>query len=409
MDASLAPERELSLAQAARQIEAELLALGLQSSLRALGNRVVSVQAEVGNSRAKVMGCGKGYAESARVGALYEALEHYLSDPALATDLSLLTPPDLSGVALDKDDLLNTLQDQPDCRIACRSYTAITDGTSFHYPIALTMPLYANDPLPTDTTDYRSLRRYSSNSGTAIGATRDEALLHGLNECVERDAISIFLLDHFYYQNATPLRRVQRLPTEEAVGRLWADAQAEIDVPIVLLDISTEFSTTTCLAFADTDHGLVGVFGAGTSLDPRHAASRALTELVQLHLNASESPLRDQLSKAERHLARFARLRRCMRFDPRHLLDTRPQKIIRLPTVDGACPLDQQIRQLADNLHQHGYMAGSSTLYRSEAGTTLVNVVVPGLERFYIVSSGNVVVPMARGRQRALAGATTDA
>ncbi|WP_238340412.1 hypothetical protein [Pseudomonas sp. SWRI92] len=121
MDASLAPERELSLAQAARQIEAELLALGLQSSLRALGNRVVSVQAEVGNSRAKVMGCGKGYAESARVGALYEALEHYLSDPALATDLSLLTPPDLSGVALDKDDLLNTLQDQPDCRIACRS------------------------------------------------------------------------------------------------------------------------------------------------------------------------------------------------------------------------------------------------------------------------------------------------
>ncbi|WP_420233284.1 YcaO-like family protein [Pseudomonas sp. ABY48] len=409
MDASPAPERELPLALAARQIEADLRALGLQSSLRTLGHRVVSVQAEIGNPQGKALGCGKGYIESARIGALYEALEHYLSNPAFATDLDLLTTADLNSVASGKDDLLNTLRDQPDSRIACRPYTAIHDGTSFPYPIALTMPLYANDPLPTDTTDYRSLRRYSSNSGTAIGATHDEAVLHGLNECLERDAVSIFLLDHFYYQNATPLRVVQHLPTDEALDRLWADAQAEIDEQIVLLDISTEFSVTTCLAFANTAHGQVSVFGSGTSLDPRHAASRALTELIQLHLNAREAPLREQLAKAERHLTRFARLQRCMRFDPRHLLDTRPQTITALPQSDGARPLAVQIQHLADNLHQHGYTVGSSTLYRSEAGTTLVNVVVPGLERFYIVSSGNVVVPMARGRERALAGAAIDA
>ncbi|MBI6620347.1 YcaO-like family protein [Pseudomonas corrugata] len=409
MDASLTPERELSLAQSTRQIEAELQALGLQSRLRTLGNRVVSVQAEIGDSRRKALGCGKGYAEQARVGALYEALEHYLSDPALAMDLTLATPTDLSAGVTGKDDLLDTLRDQPDRRIACRSYTTLDDGASFLYPVALTMPRYADDPAPDDTTDYRALRRYSSSSGTAIGATLDEAVLHGLNECLERDAVSLFLLDHFFYQNATPLRIVQRMPTDEAVGRLWVDAEAEVGAQIVLLDISSPFCATTCLAFADLSDRPVNVFGSGTSLDALHAASRALTELVQLHLNASEAPLRRHLSNAERHLAGFARLQRCMRFEPDHLLDTRPQEIITLPKTVEARPLKAQIRQLADDLQQHGYVAGVSTLYRSEVGTALVNVVVPGLERFYIVSSGNVVVPMARGRQRALAGTAAHA
>lgn len=409
MDACLTPERELSLVQSTRQIEAELQALGLQSSLRTLGNRVVSVQAEIGDSRRKALGCGKGYAEQARVGALYEALEHYLSDAAPATGLTLATPADLSAVMAGEDELLDTLRDQPDRRIACRSYAALNAGASFLYPVALTMPRYANDPVPDDTTDYRSLRRYSSSSGTAIGATLDEAVLHGLNECLERDAISLFLLDHFYYQNATPLRIVQRVPTDEAVGRLWADAEAEVGAQIVLLDISTPFCAATCLAFADLSDSPVNVFGSGTSLDALHAASRALTELVQLHLNASEAPLRRHLSNAERHLAGFARLQRCMRFEPGHLLDTRPQTISKLPKAVEARPLKAQIQQLADDLQQHGYRVGVSTLYRSEAGTTLVNVIVPGLERFYIVSSGNVVTPMARGRQRALVGAAAHA
>jgi ribosomal protein S12 methylthiotransferase accessory factor len=266
------------------------------------------------------------------------------------------------------------------------------------------MPRYPNAPLPADTTDYRSLRRYSSSSGTAIGATLDEAILHGLNECLERDAVSLFLLDHFYYQNATPLRIVQRMPSDEALGQLWADAQAEIGAEIVLLDISTEFAATTCLAFANLPGEPVNVFGSGTSITPLHAAHRALTELVQLRLNAREAPLRQYLSSAERHMAGFARLQRCMRFEPGHLLDTRTQQIITLPKAAEARPLKLQIEQLAGSLQQHGYTAGASTLYRSEAGTTLVNVVVPGLERFYIVSSGNVVVPMDRGRQRALVG-----
>jgi ribosomal protein S12 methylthiotransferase accessory factor len=409
MDLSLTPERQLSLPQAARQVEAELRTLALESRLRTLGNKVVSIQAEISGPQRSALGCGKGYAEQARIGALYEALEHYLSDPALVTDFRLLAPADLNDEISGTDELMKTLQEQPDCRTACRTYTALSDGTSFHYPIALTTPRYADAPLPADTTDYRSLRRYSSSSGTAIGATRDEAVLHGLNECLERDAVSIFLLDHFYYQNASVLRIVQHMSAEEALGRLWADAQAEIDAQIVLLDISTEFTATTCLAFALTSSKQPTVFGSGTSLDPRYAASRALTELVQLHLNASEAPVRAHLSKAERHLARFARLQRCMRFDPRHLLDTRPQRITLLSRNDDAGSLDVQIQRLADELQRHGYTAGCSTLYRSEAGTTLVNVVVPGLERFYIVSSGNVVVPMARGRKRARAGVAAHA
>ena len=60
--------------------------------------------------------------------------------------------------------------------------------------------------------------------------------------------------------------------------------------------------------------------------------------------------------------------------------------------------LDEQIRVIAHNVRSHNRELGISILYQTDSGTTLANVVIPGLERFYIVSTGNVVIPQARGQ-----------
>ncbi|AWM91523.1 hypothetical protein DJ564_12160 [Pseudomonas sp. 31-12] len=402
MDNFTRVERELTLAQAEKRIHAELENLGLRAEPRILGQKIVAVHvsASAGNQQGIARGAGKGYLHHAQVGALYETLEHHLSDHFSACDIHCIAPHYFSDSPLFFDDtVLSTLTDQPDALTACRTYTDIFKKTLFSYPVALCTPDYSRQPLEQDSTNYGVLRRYASNSGTAIGASYDEAVLHAANECIERDAVSLFLLEHFYYENRPVLRRVGRVADHEQLGQLWSDAEAEIGAEIILIDISTEFLPHTFLAFSTEPASHPRVFGSGSSISARHGAWRALTELVQLHHGASEPGLQHYLSNAQRHLSKFPRLLRCLQFDLYPLLTLCEQVTVDLPETINERPLAEQINLLAEDLHQHGRALGVTQLHQTSLGTTLVNVVIPGLERFFVVSSGNVVIPQARGRR----------
>ncbi|RON24912.1 hypothetical protein BK660_04390 [Pseudomonas brassicacearum] len=401
MEKFMVAERELTLAQAEQRILAELEGFGLHLDIRTIGSKIVATHASVStyNPRRRARGAGKGYANQARVGALYETLEHYLSDHCDTSIAHYIAPSCFSDDPLFNDDTALALIAKQNACTACRTYINPLNHSSFHYPIALCTPGYSNNILAPDTTNYRSLRRYASNSGTAIGASYNEAVLHAANECIERDAVSLFLLEHFYYENHPPLRRVARLPDDDVLGRLWSDAESEIGAEIVLVDISNEFLPRTFLAFSIGPCATPRVFGTGCSLMARHGAWRALTELVQLHHGAGEPELKHCLRNAERHLQNFPRLLRCLRFDLNPLLNRCEQQYVALTAMPDEQPLAEQIDLLAKDLQQHGRTLGISQLHQTRLGTTLVNVVIPGLERFFVVSSGNVVVPQARGRR----------
>lgn len=394
------PERERLLNMAHRQILHELTHLNLQADIDEYGERIAFIHVRLRSvlPERHSSGSGKGYREAALVGALYEALEHYLIEHHyLDTDTHYQSNRYFSQQDfLFDDSLLDIITQQMPCTLVCRHYSNPLDGKGFSYPLILTQPNYADTPLPDDHFDYRALRRYSSNSGTAIGATYDEAVLHGINECIERDAVSLFLLEHFYYAHDVSLRRVRPVDPASAVGRLWLDVENQLNAQVVVLDISSEFLAKTYLAFTRIGYPHACVFGSGTSLNPSHGLSRALTELVQLHLATRHPPVRKSLINAQRSLADFPRLQRCMLFDTRYLL-SRPYCWVGLPSEPPPQALAQQITCHAQNLREHGRELGVCTLYRSESGTTLANVVIPGLERFFIVGSGNVVVPQARG------------
>lgn len=399
MDRFTIAERELNLEQAEQRIRAELDGLGLSVDTRTLGRQIVATHVSVTDQHRTARGSGKGYPHHARVGALYETLEHYLSDPFNPSDIHYVAPRYFADAPLFADDtVLAPIVKQPNALTGCRTYTSALNDTSFSYPVALTTPGYSRQTLEQDTTNYGALQRYASNSGTAIGASYNEAVLHAANECIERDALSLFLLKHFYYEIHSPLCRVARMSTQDALGRLWLDAETEIGAEIVLVDISTEFLARTFLAFSTAPCAHPRVFGTGCSISPRHGAWRALTELVQLHHSASEPERRDYLSNAQRHLTKFPRLLRCLRFDLYPLLNLCEQQTVILPVAPDERPLAEQIGLLAEDLHRHGRTLGIAQLHQTTLGTTLVNVVIPGLERFFVVSSGNVVIPQARGR-----------
>ncbi|KMN13016.1 hypothetical protein TU86_15920 [Pseudomonas weihenstephanensis] len=223
--------------------------------------------------------------------------------------------------------------------------------------------------------------------------------MHAINECLERDALSLFLLHHFYYLHDQPLRMLKRPTAHEPLFQLWSDVEKELNTQVVVLDISSEFLARTFLAFTVPCTRPVALFGSGTSLCPEHAATRALTELAQMVLAAQQPDVARLLSLQNCHLAPFPRLQRCLQLDTDELLARAVTHCVQLPVAQPKQPVSEHIRRLAEDIRSHQKELGVSVMYQTALGTTLANVVIPGLERFYIVTSGNVVIPQARGLQ----------
>lgn len=403
---SIPEERQFSLAEAESRVMADLLELNLTQQTYVMGAGPCAVWTELYDVAGtfKTGGWGKGDLQAARVGALYESLEHLTthhdaSSGAVARPVTdvLASLPENEASALPG--LL--LADQRESAIACRSYRDLAGGAAFDYPVALSSPDYPDAPLPSDTFGYNALRRYSSNSGTAIGASLEEATLHALNESIERDAISLFLLTHFFHAGDAPLHvlGVDGLPDD--VAALHRKAAVLLDADICLLDISTGFGVTTCIALAHREDPVPRPFGAGASLNPAHAARRAITELLQCCLgqecsSAAIQPPAGSAADPSLALTPWPRLLASLTLDIEARLFSQQVVSSRIEERPQGT-IAEQIASIVDQLSRHSLRAGINVLRTTSIGTTVVNVVVPGLERFYLVSTGNVVAPGARG------------
>lgn len=403
---SIPEERQFSLPDAEQRIRTVFDALDIGTTTTFTGQSPCAALTELHDQSGKLLtgGWGKGPREAAVVGSLYEALEHLLLQRDASRDLQVrpveaLIP--LLGPALTRYLPGALLHDQIEETIATRQYTALAGQPDFPYPVALSAPTYVDSPLPEDSFDYTPLRRYASNSGTAIGGSRDEALLHALNECVERDALSLFLLTHFFHARDVPLHVVSPAGLPAAEAELYRQTSEVLDAGICLLDISATPGITCCLAVAHVLHDHARLYGAGASLNPAHAARRALHELLQSHLALESQAAPARAGRAApvhpvQMLQHWPRLHSSAAMDIESRLESQP--IIASTLADQpAGPLKSQIEQIAQCLAAAGLVAGYHVIHAFDNGITLVNAVVPGFERFYLVTLGNVVVPGRRG------------
>lgn len=393
-------ERDLTLAQARQRVEKQLSELSLSIAERWVGTAVGLAEVSLSDACTVVaQGWGKGLEQEARVGAHYEALEHHLDlhharrvHYSLASRLARLP-------ALQADFLRTWLQAQPDTILACQSYCGLNGEWLFDYPLALSKPDHADQPMPEETFDYRGLRRYSSNDGAAIGATYHEAVLHALNQSIERDALSLFFLRTYYYQQPALLSWVDKPDAQTALGQIWRNAEQCLEGEIKVLDISSEFASRTYLALLVSPGATYhrALFGAGSSLDPWHAVRRAVTELVQVQFNAQAPGAMDDLNLADALLRPFPRLHACLQLDL-ETLKLAPARQVGLPPPVHQGSVTEQVDRLWADLRRHGMQPGICEVFRGIEGISLVNIVIPGLERFHLVCTGNIVCPGPRGR-----------
>lgn len=349
-------------------------------------------------------GLGKGSREEAETGALFEALEHYLTGPDTfdAQQVQWCSGAELLAGPLG-DDVCAPLLRAAD-RVACQPYLPVDGGAA--PPLALPVIMstswyYDTEDLRQatgDATDYRQLARYGSNSGSAIGSTLTEALLHALNECIERDALSLLLARAWPGAGAYRPRLVDvtTLPPTLAAGHRQAETLR--GAPVHLVDVSTDLGVPSYVACTSGPGSFELRFGAGTSLSPHYAAWRALGELVQSSVTPSQ-PSAIPLDG----LAPYPALRACATFDLAPHLDHADLTVWTNREPPHVCP-GEQLTQLTARLAARGHRAYYRVTATAPEGITAAHVFVPGLERFMTVTSSVVTIPGIRARTQITAG-----
>lgn len=225
----------------------------------------------------------------------------------------------------------------------------------------------------------RSVRMNADSNGNAAGTSLTDAVLQGLLEVVERDAVAIWWynrsrvpavdLDAFAEPWITELRNVYSGLNRE----MWVlDVTGDLDIPTMVA-----VSRRADSPFEDI------MFGFGAHVDPRIALRRALTELNQLmptvvHANGGEGYGCDDPDAL--------RWWRSATVGNQPYLLPDPARPARRPQEYGYAPCDDlsaEVHAVRDRLEERGMEVLVLDQTRPDVGLPVARVIVPGMRPFW--------------------------
>lgn len=221
----------------------------------------------------------------------------------------------------------------------------------------------------------------ADSNGNAAGSSLEDAVLHGMLELVERDAVAL------WWYNRTPAPGVDL----DAFGDPWIDelraVYAGLGREVWVLDVTSDLGVPTMAAVsrrtgADREDIM---FGFGAHLDPRVALRRALTELNQLMpaMVGSGGGDRDRYECDDPDAVRWWR-EATVANQPYLLPD--PAAPFRWPADHGYVPstdLYDDVQRVHAALVEQGMEVLVLDQTRPDVGMPVVKVVVPGMRHFW--------------------------
>jgi ribosomal protein S12 methylthiotransferase accessory factor len=203
-----------------------------------------------------------------------------------------------------------------------------------------------------------------SGNGVAAGTCIEEALLQGLLELVERDAVAI------WWYNRVNRPAVDLESFNEPYFEALRSDYARLGWSIWVLDLTHDLGIPVCAALAHHAKDDRFSIGFGCHLEPRLAVQRALTELNQLFepAGARRAPWdMDQLPSRE------------YLFPREDTAKVTAQSLPRIAGVDLRADIEQCVRRLDGA----GLELIAVNKTRPDIGLPVVQVIVPGLRHFW--------------------------
>lgn len=403
-------ERAFPLEIALSFLTSDLSQLGLTVVNKTVGQLVQSTKCTLLGDDAKAVdfGYGKGTGKSCLTGAAFEAAEHYFSQPQHidASTLEYLKATDfLENTPLKVTRALEALAGTSETLLPFRRYRGLTMPQEVLYPLALACPKFIDalhdDPssFKHDKFDYKSLQRYSTNSGVAIGSTEEEAIIHGLLEAIERDTLSRFLVSKFIFPNQSKIRLVETSTLPEDIQQTFKDVSSEVGGKVILVEMQNDLGIPVFLSSLTDSPFPIDVAGFGASLSRDHAALRSLYELVQcFHVTTEFHPESVQVrdNQVLKNLSRHSFHLRCAEMKlAEHCRKYGLENVAFDETPDHDCAgtVPEYLENLLCIFAKCGVSAYSTKIVSLPSGITVTHSFIDGQDHFFCVTEGSLVFP----------------
>ncbi len=378
-------ERELNRHEAEIRLNILCNKLNLNPHLEFLTPEKLVATCTLTNAVGDRVSAGAGKGQCCALGALAESIEHYLSESGKYIETQqTLSDELLSRTEFNDDWIINSIPSS--CTLHTCELQALDDDARLPVPAILLSP---GEPLTFQTssnTDLAFLAKYATNSGTALGCSENEAVLHALNEAIERHALSVYYLSVCGLAPPLNLKKPSSSFLHETFSSHLSLLRHSEKLRIYLT--CDFYGTYFCIAINEqTTIDSLAVIGSGCSVLPDVALYRAVSEQMQCELlHNDEEKEADTL--AAKLLSTSSRLQTLIN-------PVLPTAVKSFHPPRTALSLRNQIQQTLLNLKKNGRSAFLRTLFNEPGLACAVQIYIPGLERFHLIRSGNPVAPQS--------------
>ena len=218
----------------------------------------------------------------------------------------------------------------------------------------------------------------ADSNGCAAGSCKEEAILQGFMEVVERDSVALW----WYNRLKKPAVALESF--DDPYGRQLQDYYKSLQRDLWVLDLTTDFNIPTFVAISRRHDNSVEdiTLGFGTHFDPQIALLRALTELNQW-LHAVPSPSKSQKYLGEPEAVKWWKTATIAN-QPYLVPDEKmPPKNQADYAKEWSHDLHTDVMNCVRIAKQKGFETLVLDQTRPDVGLHVVKVIVPGMRHFW--------------------------
>lgn len=378
-------ERALSIEQSLDIANQMILDSGLRTSDKAHGADFQTYCCKLMDDDHKSIfyGFGKGLGLQSKASAYYEALEHYAIHRFA------------QKIASEKANYIN--MDSYEHPLPCVELTEIHDQEKMTYPIFMLDPRYVKQKADHDIMDYTAYAWQACDNGTASGTNMTEASIHALNELIERDAHSLFLIEAFLKNKNHKLKLIDKNTLSLNLLVMTMKIEEQYKDNLMIFDISSEIGIPVIYVSMTKQPFLIQPSGCGASLNAEYAVERALLETLQ-PVHFQNQQLFDNQRTIIDQLSKFPLLQKAAIADVTALRDKCEYiEFDQFSDFDKTSTLTQQFETIVRKIKSKDFSIFQIPIIHHDSGFACIKYVIPDFEQFHLVQTGKKILPNKRG------------